>query len=82
MSLEQEFKDNIELRVFLLALFKKQDDETYKDVIGVMEESRVFSRKVGKKYLKNLKELKYITDDGFTMIGLEKAKEVELEFKI
>lgn len=82
MSLEQEFKDNIELRVFLLALFKKQDDETYKDVIGVMEESRVFTRKVGKKYLKNLKELKYITDDGFTMIGLEKAKEVELEFKI
>lgn len=74
--------DNIEQRVLLLALFKKQDDENFTDILGVMEESRVFTKKVGKKYLKNLKELNYITDDAFTMIGITKAKEVELEFKI
>lgn len=74
--------DNIEQRVLLLGLYKKEEDETFNDVLGVMEESRVFTKKVGKKYLKNLKELNYITNDSFTMIGLAKAKEVEAEFKI
>lgn len=82
MNLEKEFEDNIELRVLLLALMKKQDDETFSDVLGVMEESRVFTKKVGKKYIKLLKELKYISDDGFTMVGVQKANEVEQEFKI
>ncbi len=74
--------DNIEQRVLLLGLYKKQDDETFNDILGVMEESRVFTKKVGKKYLKNLKELNYIIDDNFTMIGIQKAKEIEMEFKI
>ena len=47
-----------------------------------MEETRVFTKKEGKKLLKNLKALKYITDDGFTMIGVQKAKEIEMEFKL
>ena len=74
--------DNIEQRVLLLGLYKKQENETFSDILGVMEESRVFTKKVGKKYLKNLKELNYITDESFTMIGIAKAKEVEQEFKI
>ena len=74
--------DNIEQRVLLLGLYKKEENETFIDILGVMEESRVFTKKVGKKYLKNLKELNYITNDSFTMIGLSKAKEVEQEFKI
>jgi hypothetical protein len=74
--------DNIEQRVLLLALYKRQEGETFSDILGVMEETRVFPRKTGKKYLKNLKALKYISDDGFTMMGIQKAKEVELEFKI
>jgi len=82
MNLEKEFEENIELRVLLLALIKKENGETFNDILGVMEESRVFSKKDGKKYLKNLKELNYISDDGFTMIGITKAKEVEMEFKI
>jgi len=82
MNLEKEFEENIELRVLLLALMKKKDDESFSDVLGVMEESRVFTKKVGKKYIKLLKELKYISDDGFTMIGVQKANEVEQEFKI
>ena len=82
MNLEKEFEKNIELRVLLLALFKKEEDETFNDILGVMEDSRVFTKKDGKKYLKFLKELNYISDDGFTMIGITKAKEVEMEFKI
>jgi hypothetical protein len=82
MSLEKEFEENIELRVLLLGLYKKEDNETFNNILGVMEESRVFSKKVGKKYLKNLKELNYITSTSFTMIGLQKAREIEQEFKI
>ena len=36
----------------------------------------------GQKYLKDLKFLGYVADDGLTMIGIEKAKEIELEFKL
>jgi hypothetical protein len=74
--------ENIEIRVLLLALYKKQDEENFGDILGVMEESRVFTKKVGKKYLKYLKSENYITEDSFTMMGLEKAKEIEQEFKI
>lgn len=74
--------ENIEIRVLLLALFKKRDDESFSDILGMMEESRVFTKKVGKKYLKYLKNENYITEDSFTMVGLEKAKEIEQEFKI
>lgn len=79
---EELSMDIIEQRVLLLALYKKEEDESFNDILGVMENSRVFSRKDGKKFLKNLKELNYITDDGLTMIGIQKAQEVEMEFKV
>jgi hypothetical protein len=81
-DLKKEFEENMELRVLLLGLYKKQENESFKDILDVMEDSRVFTKKVGKKYLKILKELNYISDNGFTMIGIEKAKQVEMEFKI
>jgi len=74
--------DNIEQRVLLLALFKKNEDETFNNILGVMEESRVLTKKIGKKYLKDLRELNFISSDSFTMLGVQKAKEVEMEFKI
>ena len=74
--------NNIKIRVLLLGLFKKEEDETFLDIVKTMENSRVFSLKDGKKYLKELRKLDLITDDGFTIIGLQKAKEIELEFKI
>lgn len=82
MSLENEFKQNMELRVLLLALYKKKENESFKDIVLTLEASGLFSLKEGKKLLKKLRELTYIRDDGITMIGLEKAKEVEMEFKI
>ncbi len=82
MSLEKEFNDNMELRVLLLALFKKEENESFKDILQTLENGGLFTFKEGKKLLKLLKELQYITDDGITMVGLQKAKEVEMEFKI
>ncbi|MBD3840735.1 MAG: hypothetical protein IE909_02410 [Campylobacterales bacterium] len=80
--MNKEFEENIELRVLLLALYKKEDNESFNDILNTMESSRVFTQKVGKKYLKTLKQMQLVTHDGFTMLGIEKAKEVELEFKI
>ena len=86
MSLESSSSESsmqeMEQRVLLLGMFKKEENETFMDIVLIMENSRVFSKKDGKRYLKNLKELGYITDNSFTMIGVNKAKEIELEFKI
>ncbi len=77
-----EFKDNIELRVLLLAIYKKQEDESLKDVLKMMDNSRVFDLKTGKQYLKELRDLTFLEEDSLTFIGIEEAKKVELEFKI
>jgi len=74
--------ENMEQRVLLLGLYKKEIDETFMDIVLVMENSRVFTKKDGKKYLKNLKELGYITDDSLTMMGVTVAQQIEQEFKI
>jgi len=74
--------ENIEIRVLLLGIYKALEDETISDVLKTLENSRVFDGKTGKKYIKILKSLNYINDDGLTFIGIQKAKEVELEFKI
>ncbi len=77
------FNNNIELRVLLLALLKKQDTETYNDILAVMENSKVFTKKTGKKHLKELKELNFLDDNfNLTFIGLQKANEVEKEFTL
>ena len=76
------FEQDMDLRVFLLAIYKKQDNESLSDVIDVMINAGLFDMKNGKKSLKSLKKLNYVLDDRLTMIGIQKAKEVELEFKI
>lgn len=81
MSLE-EFENNIELRVFVLAIYKKKSDETIKDVIITMEDSNVFTQKTAKKYVKLLKSMELLNEDGLTLLGVQKAKSVELEFKL
>jgi len=74
--------DNIELRVLLLAIYTKRDDDSFNDVLKLMENSKVFDIKTGKKYLLSLKEFQLINDKGLTFLGVQKAKEVEKEFKL
>ena len=76
------FEENMDLRVFLLAIYKRQDNETLQDVIEMMINAGLFDMKNGKKSLKELKKLNYVIEDGLSMLGISKAKEVELEFKI
>jgi len=75
--------ENIELKVLLLAILKKQENETYSDILAVMENSKVFTKKTGKKYLKELKELNLLDEQyNLTFIGLQKANEIEKEFTL
>ena len=74
--------DELNKKVLLLAILKKEEDETLNDVIKKMDNTKVFTLKQGKKYLKELKKESLISEDSLTMIGITKAKEAELEFKI
>lgn len=74
--------DEMNKRVLLLAILKKEDDETLMDVVKKMDNTKVFSLKEGKKYLKELKKDSFVDSNGLTMMGVTKAKEIELEFKI
>ena len=78
----ENLADNLNKKVLLLAILKKEEDETLTDVIKKMDNTKVFTLKQGKKYLKELKKESLVNEDSLTMIGVTKAKEAELEFKI
>ena len=74
--------ENINKKVLLLAILKKEDDESLMDVVLKLDNTKVFTLKEGKKYLKELKKESYVSDDSLTLLGITKAKEIELEFKL
>jgi hypothetical protein len=73
---------DIELKVLLLGIFKKEQDETCNDVILKLEQSHLFTLKEGKKLFKALKSEGFIVDNALTLKGELEAKEIEKEFKI
>ena len=73
---------HINKKVLLLAIYKKKQDESLLDIIKKLDETKAFTFKEGKKYLKELKKQELVIDDYLTILGITKAKEVELEFKI
>lgn len=72
----------IEERVFLLAIYKKKDDDSLNDIIQILENGGLFSYKDGKKFLKEFRKNDLIDGENLTLMGLEKAKDAELEFKL
>ena len=72
----------IEDRVLLLGIYKRKEGESLNDVLMILEDAGVFSYKEGKKKLKLLKEDGYIEDDKLTAVGINRAKEIEDEFKL
>ena len=69
-------------KVLLLAILKKESDETLNDVVLKLENTNLFSLKEGKKLLKKLKSEEFLTDSYLTLKGEVIAKNVEQEFKI
>lgn len=73
---------DINEKVFLLAVLKKESDETLNDIVIKLEENGLFTLKEGKKLLKKLKTEQYLSDTFLTLKGEVIAKKVEAEFKI
>jgi hypothetical protein len=80
--MDLDFSRNMEMRVLLLAIYKQENDDTLKDTMLAMANNRLFTTKDGNRILKELRIKNYLIDERITMIGIEKAKEVELEFKV
>ncbi|MFA9374764.1 hypothetical protein [Poseidonibacter sp.] len=73
---------DINEKVLLLGIYKKDDDETLNDIVLKLEASGLFSLKEGKKLLKKLKREEFINDTILTLKGQLIGKQVEAEFKI
>ena len=73
---------DINEKILLLAILKKEENETLMDVVLKLENTNLFSLKEGKKLLKELKRNEYISDSYLTLKGELSAKQVEAEFKI
>jgi len=73
---------DINEKVLLLGIYKKEEDETLNDIVIKLEANGLFSLKEGKKLLKDLKKQEYIVDSALSLKGEMFAKEVEKEFKI
>jgi len=73
---------DINEKVLLLAILKKESNESLNDIVSKLEDTGMFSLKEGKKLLKKLKTEQYINDLFLTFKGEAIAKNVEQEFKI
>ncbi len=73
--------ENVVERVSLLALMKKEPDETLEDVQHMLVETGMFDMKECKKVFKMLKDEQYISNGQLTMKGVMEAKLAEEMFK-
>ena len=73
---------DINEKVLLLAILKKESAETLNDVVLKLENTGLFSLKEGKRLLKNLKKEQFVSNSFLTLKGEAIAKNVEQEFKI
>jgi len=74
-------EENVVERVCLLALMKKEPDETMKDLRNMLVETGMFDMKECKKVFKQLEKDQYISNDKLTMKGVMEAKLAEEMFK-
>ncbi len=73
---------DINEKVLLLAILKKESEESLNDVVLKLENTGLFSLKEGKRLLKKLKKEEFLSDSFLTLKGDAIAKNVEQEFKI
>jgi hypothetical protein len=73
---------DINEKVLLLAILKKDSDESLNDIVLKLEDTGLFSLKEGKRLLKKLKKEEFLSDSFLTLKGEAIAKNVEQEFKI
>ena len=74
-------EENVVERVCLLAVMKKESEETLKDVQSMLVDTGMFDIKECKKVFKMLKDEQYLSDDTLTMKGIMEAKLAEEMFR-
>jgi len=74
-------EENVVERVCLLALMKKEPEETLLDIQKMLVDTGMFDMKECKKVFKMLKDEQYISNDTLTMKGVMEAKLAEEMFK-
>ena len=74
-------KENVVERVCLLALMKKEQEETLADIQKMLVDTGMFDMKECKQVFKMLKEEQYISNGSLTMKGIMEAKLAEEMFK-
>ena len=75
-------EENVVERVCLLALMKKEPDESLADIQKMLVETGMFEMKECKEVFKNLEEEQYISESGsLTMKGVMEAKVAEEMFR-
>ena len=73
---------DINEKVLLLAILKKESNESLNDVVLKLENTGLFSLKEGKRLLKKLRSEEFISDSYLTLKGEVTAKNVDQEFKL
>ncbi|MDD3008769.1 MAG: hypothetical protein RBR70_03475 [Arcobacter sp.] len=73
---------DINEKILLLAILKKESNESLNEVVLKLENTGLFTLKEGKKLLKKLKTEEFVSDSFLTLKGELIAKNVEQEFKI
>ena len=73
---------DINEKILLLAILKKESNESLNEVVLKLENTGLFTLKEGKKLLKKLKSEEFVSDSYLTLKGELIAKNVEQEFKI
>ena len=73
--------ENVVERVCLLALMKKEANETLKDIQKMLVETGMFEMKECKQVFKTLQDEQYISNEQLTMKGVMEAKLAEEMFK-
>jgi len=74
-------EENVVERVCLLAVMKKEPEETLSDVQKMLVETGMFEMKECKKVFKMLNDEQYLSNDTLTMKGVMEAKLAEEMFK-
>ena len=70
-------------RVFLLAIAKREEGETMKDILESLVNTGMFEKgmKEAKQTLLELRESNHIVGDNLSMLGVVVANQAEKEFK-
>ena len=70
-------------RVFLLAVSKREEGESMKDILESLVNTGMFENgiKEAKQILNELRDENYIVGDNLSMMGIMEANKAEKEFK-